>query len=257
MPHGQSVFSYVFGSSYARILELAGIWFGGADHKTYYMHETVDVQHVVGSIVVIALLSTFAFLTYGKIKDASKAIVPDGTLTTRNAIEVLVGGIYSMMSDIMGPKAAKYFLPLIGTCAFFILASNAIGLIPGFGSPTGKLDTTLACALIIFFATHIFGVKEHGLAYFKHFLGPVWWLAPLMLPIELISHFARPASLSIRLMANMSADHLVVGTFLALAPWFVPVPMMLLGSIVVVVQTLVFCLLSTVYISMAIAHEDH
>lgn len=255
MPHGQSWFSWLW-PGYANLLASAQV-FGGADGKTYYMHETVDVQHIIGSVFVILLLTVLALAAYGKIKDAAKAIVPDGTLTVRNFLEVFVGTVYSMMSDIMGPKAAKFFLPLIGTCAFFILASNAIGLIPGFGSPTGKLDTTLACAGIIFFATHIFGVREHGLKYFAHFLGPVWWLSPLMLPIELISHFARPASLSIRLMANMQADHLVVATFLALAPWIVPVPMMLLGTLVVVVQTLVFCLLSSVYISMAIAHEEH
>ena len=112
-------------------------------------------------------------------------------------------------------------------------------------------------ALVIFFATHIFGVKENGLGYFKHFLGPFLPLAPLMLPIELISHIARPITLAVRLMANMTADHLVLAIFLTLAPWFIPLPLPLyfLGCIVVVVQTMVFCLLSTVYISMAIAHD--
>jgi F-type H+-transporting ATPase subunit a len=170
---------------------------------------------------------------------------------------VLVGAVYSLMSDIMGPKAAKFFLPLIGTCAFFILASNAIGLVPGFGSPTGKLDTTLACALVIFFSTHIFGVKEHGLAYFKHFLGPSLPLAPLMLPIELISHLARPLSLSLRLMGNMLADHKVVFAFFSMVPLVVPIPFMLLGLLVCLIQAIVFCTLTMVYIGMAVEHEDH
>jgi len=157
----------------------------------------------------------------------------------------------------MGKKPARYFLPLIGTCAFFILFSNAMGLVPGFLPPTSVLNITLGCGVIIFLATHIYGVKENGLAYFKHFLGPIWWMAPLMLPIELVSHFVRPISLGVRLMANMTADHMVLSIFIGLVPFVIPIPMYVLGTIVVAVQTLVFCLLSTVYISMAIEHHEH
>jgi F-type H+-transporting ATPase subunit a len=137
-----------------------------------------------------------------------------------------------------------------------------MGLVPGFLPPTGSFNVTLACGVIIFFATHIFGVREHGLAYFKHFFGPIiaWYALPLMLlmlVIEVISHIVRPISLGIRLMANMFADHTVLGVFVGLVPFLVPVPILLLGSLVVVVQTLVFCVLSTVYISMAIEHESH
>lgn len=122
---------------------------------------------------------------------------------------------------------------------------------------------TLALGGVIFVTTHIFGVKEHGIAYFKHFLGPIikWYALPLMLLfvlVELISHLVRPMSLAMRLMANMFADHAVLGVFIALQAWIVPIPVLMLGSLVVVVQTLVFCILSTVYISMAIEHsEDH
>src|SRR5262249_44802056 len=111
--------------------------------------------------------------------------------------------------------------------------------------------------------THIYGLKENGINHIKHLFGPIPWLAPLMFPIELISHMARPLSLGIRLMANMMADHLVLTIFLGLLPGAlalfipIPLPMYLLGTIVVVVQTLVFCLLSTVYISMAIEHTEH
>lgn len=265
MPHGQSWFSIWFPTFYENFTNSIRATEGSLLHDgglSWYAHEPIDIQHVLGALFVFAIVVTVAVIAYGKIKDASKAIVPDGTLTVRNGVEVFVGAVYGLMSDVMGPKAAKYFLPLIGTCAFFIFASNVLGMIPGFIPPTSKMDTTAACAIIIFLATHIYGVKHHGLAYFKHFFGPIfkWYALPLMLlmlPIEIISHFARPLSLSVRLMANMAADHMVVGIFLGLAPWFVPVPLMLLGAIVVVVQTLVFCLLSTVYISMAIAHEDH
>jgi F-type H+-transporting ATPase subunit a len=109
----------------------------------------------------------------------------------------------------------------------------------------------------VFFATHIYGVKEHGLAYFKHFLGPSLPLAPLMLPIELISHFARPLSLAVRLMGNMMADHKVVMSFFALVPILVPLPFLLLGILICLIQALVFCTLAMVYIGMAMEHEEH
>lgn len=211
--------------------------------------------------LVLVLLSGVGFLAHSKLKDKQAALVPDGTLTVRTFVELLIGATYGLMKDIMGPKAARFFLPLIGTCAFVILFSNALGLVPGLLPPTGSLSVTLSMGLVIFFATHIFGVKEHGIAYFKHFLGPIvkWYALPLMLLfviVETISHLVRPASLAIRLMANMTADHAVLGVFFALVAWIVPVPVLLLGSLVVVVQTLVFCILSTVYIGMAIEHSD-
>ncbi len=229
----------------------------GPEGSTWIAHAENDPQHVVGGVFVVLLMIGVGFVASRQLANTKAALVPDDKLSARTFVELFVGAVYGMMSDMMGKKAARFFLPLIGTCAFFIFFSNAIGLVPGFLPPTGNLNTTLACSILIFLATHIYGTKEHGLAYFKHFLGPIWWLAPLILPIELISHFVRPASLAIRLMANMTADHMVLTIFIGLVPFIVPVPMYILGGIVVVVQTLVFCLLSTVYISMAIAHEEH
>ena len=135
---------------------------------------------------------------------------------------------------------------------------------PGFQPPTANLNTTLALALPVFFATHFFGVKEHGLAYFKHFFGPIlkWYALPLMaimLLIEIISHLARPLSLSLRLLGNMYGDHQVFAVFMGLlaVPLIYPIPILALGLVVCIVQTLVFCLLSMVYIGLAVAHEDH
>src|SRR6185503_2683227 len=129
--------------------------------------------------------------------------------------------------------------------------------IPGFLPPTSTLKTNLAMSVLVFLLSHVFGVREHGLKYFKHFLGPIWWLSPLMLPIELISHIARPVSLSLRLMGNMLADHKVVMSFFALIPIVVPLPFLLLGLLVCVIQALVFTSLAMVYIGMAIEHEEH
>jgi F-type H+-transporting ATPase subunit a len=254
MPHGESWFSVLFPTLYGNVESLLAAYH---PEGTWIEHAHVGAQPVFGAVFAMMLVIVFAAIAFAKVRDTKAALIPEGRLTATTFMELVVEAIYGMLRDQMGAKAARFFLPLIGTCAFFILFSNVLGLIPGFLPPTDNLNITLACGVIIFLSTHIFGLKEHGLAYLKHFLGPVWWLAPLMLIIELVSHFVRPLSLGIRLMANMTADHMVLTIFIGLVPFIVPVPMYLLGSIVVVVQTLVFCLLSTVYISMAIAHEEH
>ncbi|MGF1469836.1 MAG: F0F1 ATP synthase subunit A [Sandaracinaceae bacterium] len=228
-------------------------------------HGPQALLHV--ALVVVPFLVILALVTYSQVRDKDKALVPEERLSLRTISEILVGATYGMMKDIFGkPKPARYFLPLIGTCAFFILFSNALGLIPGFLPPTSSLNVTLACALIIFVMTHVYGIREHGFVnYFRHFLGPreiqkLPWLPLLLLifVVESISHLVRPMSLSVRLMANMFADHTVIGMFMDFPlPFVYPVPILLLGTLVVVVQTLVFCILSTVYIAMAIAHEEH
>lgn len=272
MPHGESWISLLLQNIapgfYAWLIERAQLlgWPFAPKGQTWIEHQPIRLQHVLSALLVFVVLSLIAFLTVRRVKAADSAIVPEDKLTLTSFAELFVSTTYGMMSDIMGQKAARFFLPLIGTCAFFIFFSNLLGLLPGFLPATDTLNTTVACAVVIFFATHIFGVKENGLAYFKHFLGPIvkWYALPLMLMmlvIETISHIVRPVSLSIRLMANIFADHLVLGLFLGMmGVWaFLPAPaaIMLLGSVVVVVQTLVFCILSTVYISMAIEHAEH
>jgi F-type H+-transporting ATPase subunit a len=123
-----------------------------------------------------------------------------------------------------------------------------LGLIPGFMPPTANLNTTAACAVIVFVLTHIIGLKEHGLGYIKHFTGPVWWLAPLMLPIEIVGHLARPLSLSLRLFGNMTGHELVVLVLMFLVPVFVPVVMSLMGLLVAFIQAFVFALLAMIYL---------
>jgi F-type H+-transporting ATPase subunit a len=269
MPDHESWFSWAFPSLF-RNIEALTVWFNhgitGEDgtwiaHE-HYGHGGANVQHVVGALFVLFLLTVLSLWVRGQIADTKAAIVPEEKLTWRTFVELFTGTVYKMMSDIMGKDAARFFLPLIGACAFFIFVSNALGLIPGFIPPTESLKTTVACAVVIFFATHIFGISRNGMNHVKHLFGP--WLGPLgiplnllMLVIEIISHIARPISLSLRLMANIFADHLVVAIFATLVPFLLPVPVMLLGTMVVVVQTLVFCLLSTVYIAMAIEQHDH
>lgn len=230
----------------------------------HYGHGGANVQHVAWGWFVLGLLTIFAVIAGSAVRDVQAALVPEDRFSIRTFVELFAGAVYKMMSDVMGKEAARYFLPLIGACAFFIFFSNAIGMVPGVIPPTESLKTTVVCALIIFFATHIYGLQRNGMAHVKHLFGP--WLGPIGIPlnilmflIEIVGHLARPISLSLRLMANIFADHLVLAIFASLLPWFIPLPVlpMLLGTMVIVVQTLVFCLLSTVYIGMAIENHDH
>lgn len=214
------------------------------------------LTHVMVALLVVLFVGFGASRFYAAVsKGGAEALVPPGKLNLRNLFELLCDAIMSMMIGVMGEKNAKRFFPLIGSLALFILFSNLAALIPGFSPATDTLKTNLALALLVFVLTHYYGLKEHGLAYFKHFLGPLPWLAPLILPIELISHLVRPASLALRLMGNMAADHKVLFAFFAMVPILVPVPFYFLGLMVCVVQTLVFSLLAMVYISMAVAHD--
>ena len=227
----------------------------GRETKALMFQEThFSLTHVLWAIIVFLVVAFGAFKFNASVKKKN-GMVPPAKFGVRNFFEMIVDATYGLMIQVMGEKEAKRHLPLIGSLALFIFFSNVCALIPGFGVPTTTLKTNIGIALIVFAATHYYGIKEHGMAYFKHFLGPLPALAPLMLPIELISHIARPASLALRLMGNMAADHKVVFTFFTLVPILVPVPFLILGLLVSVVQTLVFCLLSMVYISMATAHD--
>ncbi len=217
-----------------------------------------SVTHVL-SVALVLLFCFIGALAFNSAvsKGGEAAIVPPRGWNLRNLFEMFTDAVFGVAEGVMGEKNARRYLPVIGTLAVFIFFSNCLALLPGFAPPTATLKTNVALALSVVVLTHYYGVREHGLAYFKHFLGPVIWLAPLMLPIELVSHVARPLSLSLRLLGNIAADHKVVSAFFALVPLLVPVPFLILGVLVCIVQTLVFCLLSMVYIQGAVAHEGH
>lgn len=197
------------------------------------------IDAIVHAWLVMAILIVLSLVIRARISK-----VP-GKL--QNFMEIFIGSIETMIVDNMGEKGRQFF-PLIATLAFFILTCNLLGLIPGFFPPTANLNTTAACALIVFFFTHVVGVRNHGIKYFKHFMGPVWWLAPIMLPVEIIGHLSRPLSLSFRLFGNMNGHELILLIFFGLVPFLVPLPMMLMGVLVSFLQTFVFMLLSTIYI---------
>ncbi|MCA9547906.1 MAG: F0F1 ATP synthase subunit A [Myxococcales bacterium] len=222
--------------------------------------ETHSMAHVFMALFILGLLTFLAVRFKGAIANSGdNGVIPADTLNARGVVEVITDAVMGSMVPVMGEKAARQFLPLIGALAFFILFSNLAGLVPGFLPSTDTWNTTMACGAVVFVATHVYGLKVNGIEHVKHLMGPIWWLAWLMLPIEIISHIVRPVSLSLRLMGNMVGDHKVLGIFLTIisVPLLIPVPIMLLGTIVCIVQTLVFCLLSIVYIGMAIEEHHH
>jgi F-type H+-transporting ATPase subunit a len=207
---------------------------------------------------------TFTWLLMGM-------LVVTGALGTRvlrpvpgplqNIVEVVIEAFYGLLDQMIG-RQGRQFLPLIGTAGLFILTSNLLGNIPGFQPPTANWNTTVALAVTVFLSYNYFGIRKHGLLnYLKHFCGPIWWLAPLMFPIEFIGHLARPVSLSIRLFGNIFGEESVIVILLSLVwlvmPYFIWLGVMLpLSLFTSVVQTFVFIMLSMVYIAGAV-EEGH
>jgi len=217
-----------------------------------------EIDHILGGLLVFLVLAFFVVrYAIGVRRSSDGGAVPPPHFCLRNFLELLGDMIYGLMEGPMGAKNARRYLPIVGSLFLFILFCNLLSLIPGFLPPTATLKTNVGLAVLVFVLTHVLGVHAHGLKYIKHFLGPIWWLAPLMLPIELISHIARPVSLSVRLLGNITADHKVAAVCFAGFPYLLPVLLLGLGVLVSVVQAVVFSLLSTIYISLAIAHEEH
>jgi F-type H+-transporting ATPase subunit a len=211
-------------------------------------------ENAATAILVTLLLLVFAFRVRPKLADTTGAIEPEDGVTSRNFAEVFVEAISGLAEGVIGHHYQQY-VPLLATFFIFILVSNLLGLVPGFVPPTSSFSTTLALGVISFLAYNVYGVKAHGPGYFKHFLGPVMFIAPLMLFIELFSHAFRPISLGIRLFANLFADHEVVTIFTDLTKVGVPVMFYVLGAFVSVVQAFVFTMLSAIYIALSVSHD--
>jgi len=204
--------------------------------------------HVIYSWFVILLLIGFAKLATRKIE-----MIPT---KAQNFFELVISGMEEFMVDITGEEG-RWFFPIIATIFIYIAACNLIGLVPGFFPPTASINTTAACAIPVFVFTHYIGIKYHGIKYIKHFLGPVWWLIPIILPIEIIGHLARILSLSFRLFGNMTGHELVLMILFMLAgAFFAPLPIMAMGIFVAFVQAFVFFLLSIMYFTGAM-EEAH
>jgi F-type H+-transporting ATPase subunit a len=210
--------------------------------------------HISTAILVALLLLVFALRVRPKLADVERALEPDDGVSARNVAEAGVEAISSLAEGVIGHHSERY-VTLLAAFFVFILVSNLIGLVPGFLPPTSNFNTTLGLGLVSFLAYNAFGLREHGGGHLMHLLGPVWWLAFIMLPVELFSQAFRPISLGIRLFANMFADHEVISIFTSMTKLLVPVLFYVLGAFVAVVQAFVFTMLSAIYISLSVAHD--
>ena len=263
MGHGVTWFRFLPG--YRQIEAYLTHTQSGAVRHGFLFGSPITLQHVLAAVlvvIVVLLVGTRARVSITHAKDGG--LVPDSKVSLRNIVEVALEALYNQARQIIGPETPRYFA-LISALAMFIFFSNLLGLIPGFTPPTDNWNTTFACGLFVFLYYNWHGLRAHGLGHIAHMANPVgtwwgWFLSPLMFPIELVSHIARPCSLAIRLAANMVGDHAVVTAFLGLVPILVPLPFMALGLLVVIVQTLVFVLLTMIYIGLAVASshdEEH
>lgn len=219
------------------------------------------MHHVFAAILVVLILAILSLWARFKLKDIQKSVIPSPKITLVNLFEILMTVIMSLMRDIIGPDYKRY-VPLVGTLALFILCSNLLGLVPGFVPPTDNLNTTIGCGLVVFCYFNFHGLRVHGLGHITHLANPLgtwwgWFLAPLLFPVELIGLLVRPLSLGIRLAGNMIGDHKVLFAFAGVLPLLLPLPFYLLGLLVCIIQTIVFCLLTCVYISLHTQEESH
>ncbi|MFA6138256.1 MAG: F0F1 ATP synthase subunit A [Sulfurimonas sp.] len=201
------------------------------------------------------LLSAGIALMLVKIAMSNLQLVPRGT---QNVMEAYISGVLKMGTDVMGQEPARRYLPLVATIGLFVGIANLIGVIPGFEAPTAFLEMPLTLALVVFVYYNFEGIRRQGIVkYFKHFLGPVWWLYWLMFPIEIVSHFSRLISLSFRLFGNVKGDDMFLMVILMLAPWVLPMVPFALLTFMAFLQAFIFMMLTYVYLGGAVAVEEH
>jgi len=205
-------------------------------------------------LIIHSLLAMGLALLVAKMATKNLQIVPTGC---QNVMESVIQGILHTGGDVIRKDLAKKYLPLTGALAVYIFFANVIGIVPGFESPTNNVNLTLPLALIVFVYYHYEGIKANGFVhYFAHFAGPVKILAPIMFPIEIISHISRIISLSFRLFGNISGDDLFLGVLLMLAPYIVPLPAFALLTFSALLQAFIFMILTYVYLAGAVTLEE-
>lgn len=224
-------------------------------------HSTVHVATALSVTLFLVVLSIAGRLALGK---GEQAIIPADRFSIKGLFETLLEFVISISEMVLG-KGGKSYVPLFASIFTFILVNNLVGLVPGMTPATDNFNTTFAVGIFSFLVYNIIGIKEKGLHYVEDFTGHLplsfFWLMPLMLVIEVLSHVFRPVSLGLRLAGNMTGDHAVVGVFLEILPkpyvYFVPIFFYALGLLVCFIQAFVFTLLSMTYVMMAQPHDDH
>ncbi|PAF47077.1 F0F1 ATP synthase subunit A [Helicobacter sp. 12S02634-8] len=223
------------------------------EHRLFTLASLIKPDHdfIIGFYTILCALVA---IIMGKIATNKMQVVPSGI---QNLYETVIEGMLFMAKDVIGEKLARKYFPLAGTIAILVFFSNMIGIIPGFEAPTASWSFTLVLALIVFFYYHYEGIKAQGLFhYLAHFTGPVKWLSPLMLPIEIISHFSRIISLSFRLFGNIKGDDMFLLVMLMLVPWIVPIVPFTILLFMGILQAFVFMILTYVYLAGAVLIED-
>lgn len=211
--------------------------------------------HIVTLAISSAALIFLSFYLKAKLGKGDAALKPSSKLSPRAVVEVLTEMFVNLSDPLLGKKNRKY-LPLFLSIFVFIWLNNLIGLIPGMTPATDNMNTNVAVGLFVFILYNFFGIREHGIvSYLKHFAGPMLLIAPLMIPVELISHGIRPLTLGFRLYGNMLVDHTILGVSLDLIPLILPMAFYVLGLFVCTIQAFVFTFLSMIYVSMAVSHD--
>ena len=208
--------------------------------------------HLFSALMAVFLMIAVLFWSILKFP---KDIRPAKRLSIQAVMEFFISFIVGMSDSVIGQKG-RHMVPIFGAIFLIIWLQNLFTLLPGFSAATDNLNATLAFGVCAFFLYNYYGIKEHRWSYIRHFLGPILFIAPLMLILELISHFMRPVSLALRLYGNMMGDHTVLSAFVDMVPIGVPVIFYFIGLFVCTIQAFVFTMLSMIYYSMAVA-EAH
>ena len=235
----------------------------------YSILEHQGISALYQSVVLAILLLVLGGLAVrSRVSAEGGGVVPDEGLSIRNILEVIVEVLTDQARSVMGDEYRRYF-PVVGSIFLFILVSNLMGLIPGLGGATSNVNTAAAWAVISFVVYNYVGIKTHGWKYIYQFMGPsmmereiggkhyhIRVLAPFFFPLEILLHGARVLTLTVRLVANMFADHTVIAIWLGMIPVVLPAVFMGLGLVVSVLQAFVFSLLTMIYIGQAL-QEPH
>lgn len=210
-----------------------------------YNGSMLEIRHLFYTWLAIGILVLLGLLVRRKLR-----MVPTGT---QNVMETLIGGLEDFIVGTMG-EAGRRFVPLLCSIFLYLVTMNLLGLVPGCDAPTANINTTVALALFVFVYYNWIGLRSWGPKYIKHFMGPMLPLAPLMLPLEIVSHLARPLSLTLRLFGNIRGEELVLVIFFTMAPIFSTLPIYFLFGLAKALQAFIFFMLTMIYLKGAVEH---
>lgn len=213
-----------------------------------------DMVHVATYAGACTLLIALGLVARVGLGSGEMAIIPASKLTLRGIFELLTDFVVGLSDSVVGDHG-RSFVPFFSAVFLLVFFNNILGLLPGMTPATDNLNTTVALGIVSFVYYNYHGVKENGWGYLSHFLGPFLPIAPFMIVVELISHAIRPLSLGLRLQANLMGDHMVLGVFLDLAPYVIPVVFYMVGLFVSFMQAFVFMMMTMIYVSLAISHD--